>query len=354
MKLAILVLITITAQAQSFSITSPTSSQVITASQPLQLTASVSGYATAYKTSYYIDYSQRWVTAYVQNPALTLTDYRDGWQGAWNATWYTGLNGDGTHTVSAYLYDIKNTLLATATPVSFVINSAGMQNQTITYLPNYPFQNAVGGGINSATTNTINGSLTASPTLAVLGVTWYNAGSSCASPPSPITDSSSNTYTQAVASGNDLVCAAIYYTRNPTVSSSFDWTATGSSHYTDLVGVLLTGTAMLGGADVTGSNHTASTVGSLAANSGGTITPNHNNENCFAVFGNAGNPGNPSPGVSVSSPFVLQNYNGYNSGQWVGDFLSYDVQTTAAGVNPTFTFQSNISGGVASAIACFQ
>jgi hypothetical protein len=117
-------------RAQSCTISSPASAQLFQSPQPLQLTATVSSAPTAYKLVWSVDY-QRWATGYNSDPHPTFEDFRDAWQGPFAVTWYTGLNGDGPHTISGVLYDIFGNVLATCPAVSFTVRIEGMSNQSI-------------------------------------------------------------------------------------------------------------------------------------------------------------------------------------------------------------------------------
>jgi hypothetical protein len=120
--------------AQTCVITSPTIGQMIQTVQPLQLTATVSSAPSAYKLIWSVDY-QRWANGYVRESQPAENDYRDAWQGPWTVTWYTGLNGDGPHTVSGVIQDIFGTQLATCPPVNFTVRAMGVSNQSISAYP---------------------------------------------------------------------------------------------------------------------------------------------------------------------------------------------------------------------------
>ena len=78
-----------------------------------------------------VDY-QRWATGFARRIRL-VNDYRDAWQGPWTVTWYTGLNGDGPHTVRGGLRIFGNTL-ATC-PANFTVRMEGMSNQSLNAVP---------------------------------------------------------------------------------------------------------------------------------------------------------------------------------------------------------------------------
>lgn len=115
--------------SQTCTITSPTSGQLIQIPEPFQLTATVSSAPSAYKLIWTVDY-QRWTAAFVRDPHPPINTYRDEWKGAFATTWYTGLNGDGSHTVSGVVYDIFGNALAACPTVSFTVRTEGMSNQS--------------------------------------------------------------------------------------------------------------------------------------------------------------------------------------------------------------------------------
>jgi hypothetical protein len=119
---------------QSCAITSPTAGQMIQNPQPLQLTALVSSAPSAYKLIWSVDY-QRWASGYAKDMHPAENDYRDAWQGPWTVTWYSGLNGDGQHTVSGAVYDIFGTQLATCAALTFTVRIMGMSNQSVNAFP---------------------------------------------------------------------------------------------------------------------------------------------------------------------------------------------------------------------------
>jgi hypothetical protein len=136
MKSALLLLVcSIGAWAQSCTITSPTASQLIQVVEPLRLTATTSSAPTAYKLVWYLD-SQRYRTGLAtQDPGL-ITDFSNPWTGTpFAVTWFTGLNGDGNHTVYGVLQDIFGNTLATCPTITFTVRIEGMSNQTISAYP---------------------------------------------------------------------------------------------------------------------------------------------------------------------------------------------------------------------------
>jgi len=121
--------------AQTCTINAPGSGQLFQTPHPVQLTATVSSAPTAYKLIWTVDY-QRWATGFARPDPGLVNDYRDAWHGPWTVNWYTGLNGDGPHTVSGVLYDIFGNTLAACPAVSFTVRIEGMSNQSINAMPN--------------------------------------------------------------------------------------------------------------------------------------------------------------------------------------------------------------------------
>src|SRR5579863_9514441 len=97
--------------AQTCTINSPASGQIFQAPQPLELSATISSAPSAYKLIWSVDY-QRWASGFARPDPGLMNDFRDAWQGPWTVNWYTGLNGDGTHTVSGVVYNIFGNQLA--------------------------------------------------------------------------------------------------------------------------------------------------------------------------------------------------------------------------------------------------
>ncbi len=168
------------ALGQSCSITSPTSGALIHTASPVPLTATVSAAPSAYKLIWSVDY-QRWASGFAERDPGMVDDFRDAWQGPWAVTWYSGLNGDGVHTVSGVVYDIFGNALATCPSVSITVRVEGMSNQSISALPN------LRGGLS-------NNSLSVVHTAQVQNITGSNVASI----------STSNSWTSS--SGNLEVC----------------------------------------------------------------------------------------------------------------------------------------------------
>ncbi len=115
--------------AQTCAVISPTNGQLFQSPAPIQLSATVSNAPTAYKLIWSVDY-QRWATGFARRDPGLVNDYRDAWQGPWTVDWYTGLNGDGPHTVTGEVYDIFGNTLTTCA-VNFTVRIEGMSNQQI-------------------------------------------------------------------------------------------------------------------------------------------------------------------------------------------------------------------------------
>ncbi len=119
---------------QTCTVTSPTASQLIQTAAPLQLTLSVSNAPTAYRAVWTVDY-WRWAQGFNADQHQTPVDSSEAWTGTpFAVTWYTGLNGDGPHSVSAIVYDIFGAQLATCSQ-NFTVRLEGMSNQSINLLP---------------------------------------------------------------------------------------------------------------------------------------------------------------------------------------------------------------------------
>jgi hypothetical protein len=121
-------------RGQSCTVTSPTASQLIQTAGPLQLALSVSSAPSAYRVVWTVDY-WRWAQGFNADQHQAPVDSSEAWTGTpFAVTWYTGLNGDGPHSVSAIVYDIFGTQLATCSQ-NFTVRLEGMSNQSINLLP---------------------------------------------------------------------------------------------------------------------------------------------------------------------------------------------------------------------------
>lgn len=135
---------------QTCSITSPAASQFIQAAQPIQLTATVASAPTAYKLVWFVDY-QRWAQGFNADQRQAPVEFNEAWTGTpFAVTWYTGLDGDGPHTVSGILYDIFGNQLATCPAVSFTVRIQGFSN--VSFNPPMPTSGTGPFGVNLPTT----------------------------------------------------------------------------------------------------------------------------------------------------------------------------------------------------------
>jgi hypothetical protein len=116
---------------QSCTITSPSSGQLFQTAAPLKLTAAIASAPRAYSIEYDID-NLRWAKAYARDPHDINPGPGESWAGPFTSTWYTGLNGDGGHFISATVRDIFGTTLATCPTVNFNVRLQGMSNQSAT------------------------------------------------------------------------------------------------------------------------------------------------------------------------------------------------------------------------------
>ncbi len=145
------------------------------------------------------------------------------------------------------------------------------------------------------------------------------------------------------ASGPGATANKIWYCLNPTnVSSSHTFTAAASSLYGTLAVMTFSGVASYdqqsGNTVTTG----ATTINCLPS---GNLTPSANN--ALVVYSCSIN---AAPTVTCSPTSVLDSQ-GSIGGQAEGEWTSYQIQTTATGINPTFSFGS--TQNAAAVIASF-
>ena len=176
---------------------------------------------------------------------------------------------------------------------------------------------ATTGAVNMSTANTL-----------VVAVSEYSARGT-------VSDSSGNTYSVAVDGGfgSATNSCVIFYKLGAAVSSSMTFTYTGSGYSPILVeGWKSSGGSGNGALDQVNSRTSTGTV-SLDS---GSVTPAQNNELIFSAVGGTGTSGSPTvPGLTVDQ---VQQYVGGNSYSGADAYL---VQTTAAAIDPTWSWASS-------------
>lgn len=178
------------------------------------------------------------------------------------------------------------------------------------------------GGANSETTSGIN---TTGASLIVVGVTSWEGSTIGA-----VTDSRSNTWNaltaQAVA-GDPRT--QLFYSINPTVGAAHTFTYTA----TDYVGAITV--AAFSGADLSApfDQENGASSESMSSLQTGSITPTENNE----LVVTATNHNQASGTFTINSSMTITNQTPA-AGANYGTALAYIIQTTAAAINPTWTF----------------
>jgi hypothetical protein len=185
--------------------------------------------------------------------------------------------------------------------------------------------------------------------LLVLTISYYTGTGHTSSP----SDSSSNTWltaksqTQSTCPGS----TAIYYVQNPSVTASqtFTASATGGLTYPSIQVQGFTGST---GTPLDVTNSATSGGSNVATKQPGSITPGQNGELVVSDVLWCPNGSGSGTTVSIDSGFTITDQNSYSPNNAEGGALAYIVQTTAAAVNPTWTFST--SSFVATAIASFK
>lgn len=174
--------------------------------------------------------------------------------------------------------------------------------------------------------------------LAIFAVGQDNLQSILATP----TDSKSNSWTAATPKTFSASAVGFYYSPSPTVGSGHTASYTKASAYP--VGALLvfSGAKLTSPLDQQSSSSVNST--SLAA---GSITPSEDNCLVVALLAHEG----PISGLSIDAGFTI-----LHSSAWLspgeGYAVAYKIQTTAAAVNPTWSWTGTAQAGAV--IASFK
>lgn len=147
-----------------------------------------------------------------------------------------------------------------------------------------------------------------------------------------MTDSKSCSWSSITAHGTPgNVTVNIYYAVNPTVGTGHTFTLTGTDLYGAVTVEAFSGVGMSSPFDQQNGNASAS-ASSLAT---GSITPAANNELIIsgeAYFGD-------NSLATVSDSMTITDYMG--GGGVTGGAMAYKIQTTAAAINPTWTFPTS-------------
>lgn len=194
----------------------------------------------------------------------------------------------------------------------------------------------------TATTASIN---MTGATLIVISHTWYNVVGR-----SPISDSSSNSYTALNNyTAGSVLSTTLFYVASPTVTSSMTFTAGSVGGNFPVICVAgFSGTAASTPFDVQNGG------GSLGFNpvQPGSITPSVNNELVVSGYGNAAS-GAPNT-MSIDSGFTISSQTAGAAGASWGGAIAYLIQTSASAVNPTWSTTSVTASSSQANIASFK
>lgn len=180
---------------------------------------------------------------------------------------------------------------------------------------------------------------TSGATILVVAVSSFLPGGAVT-----ITDSKGNTWTSLTAHSqtNNRLC--LHYAKNPTVGSGHTFTGAASSTFPGLAVQAWSGAHTTAPADQ--ENGAATPTASALAT--GSVTPSQDNELVVsgASFSSMTNT------LAIDNGFTVSDQAPLVSGQAMGIAFAYKVQTTAAAVNPAWSWSGNDEAAVA--IATFK
>lgn len=183
---------------------------------------------------------------------------------------------------------------------------------------------------NSVTTSGVN---TAGVDLIVLAVASYQA---VADP--TISDSKGNTWTPRTSYASDVSKLKIYYAVNPTVGSGHTFTASQSGSYPSIIVLGFSGSHATPFDQENG--NTSASASSLAT---GSVTPTEDNELIIMAACHSADISSCDEGTG--GPLLVA----YVNGEHFAGGADAEIQTTAAAINPTWTFAAAASCAVAQA-----
>ncbi len=172
---------------------------------------------------------------------------------------------------------------------------------------------ALGGGASSAINTT--------------GATLLIAGTSLFSGSPSMADSKSNSgWTPLTSYSTGVYVSTLLYVANPTVGSGHTFTLSGS--FPALWVAAFSGVTLSSPFDVENGS-----TGTVAIQTG-SVTPSQNNELVITVLTVATTTG----AAAIDNGFTILDGAASDGGSYVGGALAYKVQTTAAAVNPTWSY----------------
>lgn len=191
-------------------------------------------------------------------------------------------------------------------------------------------------GVNGGTTSSVDST---GGNLIVVAVASYDLSSA-----PTVSDSKGNTYSALTAqssAGSHRI--QLFYAANATVGSGHTFTVTGSTSYSSISVNVFSGAKTTSPFDQQNGASGGST--SLAT---GSVTPTEDNEVVVAGIALDSAPSSLTINSSFSTPAVAY----FAGGSAYGVGSAYKIQTTAAAVNPTWSW--TVSSGQAAAIATFK
>lgn len=158
-----------------------------------------------------------------------------------------------------------------------------------------------------------------------------------------VSDSAGNTWTALSAYGNWAESGSqMYYCLNPVTSSAHTFTVSGSGSYSQISALAFSGA----GAIDQQAGYATTTIGNTSVQPG-SITPSYANELIVSSVNNNG-----LYSISINDSFTAYTYNQVNNVTFGGG-IAYLIQTSAAAIDPTWSFTAS-SGQSVAAIASFR
>lgn len=193
-----------------------------------------------------------------------------------------------------------------------------------------------------ATTSAIN---TTGATLIVIVITSYSPGQ-----PPTVSDSKGNTWTARTSYSDSVTYSRvrIYYCSSPSVGSGHTFTAGngGTAAYPVISVAAFSGTLLASPYDTENGTSAPSTIATLAT---GSVTPA--TDGSVLICGLTTNAG---PGTTtINNGFTLLGSSNWTISQHLGHASGYLIQTTAAAVNPAFSW-GTASNSAAATVAVFK
>ncbi len=227
-----------------------------------------------------------------------------------------------------------------AAPLVWAHNAMFYSSNTSSVPGNPVFINSITQGIPGITGGTTSMVNMAGASFCEVSVSWFDGGF-----PPVLTSTPSNTWVPDISKGTGASFTLDHYhAYSPSVSSTMTFTITSAANtFPSVTARCFSGTI---GSTVDQTNGVNS-VSASSPQQTGSVTPSSDHEIIITSIQDGG-----ASGYAINSGFTTPEFVGISGGQYIGIASSYLIQSTAAAVNPSWSWTGSAAG--ATVIATFR